>query len=169
MGWGIEMSDLVKRLREGREGWLANGLSSEAADKIERLERGLADDTAGLRLYAKAAEHAEAQLADLQAKLADWQYHQQYRYIGIDGKPVLARDLEDRALNAEARIDQLELDIELLKSVVIKQQDSKEEFKLQLAAEKALADMLYRDGDWDNGQQADWELSAAAYRKARGL
>jgi len=29
---------------------------------------------------------------------------QTYRYIGIDGKPVLARDLEDRAIVAEAKL-----------------------------------------------------------------
>lgn len=109
------MSDLVKRLRGhdeyeplGHDGW-------EAADRIEQLERELA---AARQAVQHANDHADAAIEELaaeKAKLADWQYHQQYRYIGIDGKPALARDLEDRALKAE----------------------------VELAAEKALADRLY--------------------------
>lgn len=37
MGWGIEMSDLVKRLREHAH-W---GMTEEAADRIEQLEQEL--------------------------------------------------------------------------------------------------------------------------------
>lgn len=40
----------------------------------------------------------------LRAQLAEWQASQTYRYIGRDGKPVLARDLEDRADTAEAQL-----------------------------------------------------------------
>jgi len=41
----------------------------------------------------------------LAAKLAEWQAAQHYTYIGKDGKPVLARDLEARAEAAEAERD----------------------------------------------------------------
>lgn len=40
----------------------------------------------------------------MEDKLKGWQESQQYRYIGRDGKPVLARDLE-------ARIEQLEREL----------------------------------------------------------
>jgi len=39
--------------------------------------------------------------------LADWQASQGYRYIGKDGKPVLARDLEDERDAAQAEIAKL--------------------------------------------------------------
>lgn len=67
-------ADLVKRLRAADRGYPT--MLSTAADRIEQLE----------------------------AQLKAWQASQQYRYIGRDGKPVLARDLE-------ARLEKLEADL----------------------------------------------------------
>ena len=39
-----------------------------------------------------------------EAKLASWQAAQHYSYIGIDGKQVRAVDLENRAIEAEAKL-----------------------------------------------------------------
>lgn len=47
-------------------------------------------------------------IAMLTAKLAEWQASQHYTYIGKDGKPVLARDLEARAEAAEAKVAEVE-------------------------------------------------------------
>ena len=49
----------------------------------------------------------EARLAAAEGKLTEWRSSQSYRYIGRDGKPVLARDLEARAEAAEAGKDAL--------------------------------------------------------------
>ncbi len=70
--------DLVKRLRdwsEYDEGKI-NDARAEAADRIEALE----------------------------AQLTQFQTAQTYRYIGKDGKPILARDLEDAKDAAEAKL-----------------------------------------------------------------
>jgi hypothetical protein len=48
----------------------------------------------------KALEDAERRIAELEAKIEK----QRYWYIGKDGKPVLAKDLEDRAEKAEAEL-----------------------------------------------------------------
>lgn len=61
------MSDLAKRLREGREGWLANNLSEEAADRIEQLERELA---AAKQAVQHANDHADAAIDELAAEKA---------------------------------------------------------------------------------------------------
>ena len=45
--------------------------------------------------------------AALRAQLADWQAAQGYRYIGKDGKPVLARDLEDQRNALRAQVEAL--------------------------------------------------------------
>lgn len=47
-------------------------------------------------------------IEELEGDLADFKASQHYRYIGIDGKPVLARDLEDRLIEASKRIAELE-------------------------------------------------------------
>lgn len=84
-------------------------------------------------------------IEQLERELAEWKASQSYRYIGIDGKPVLARDLEDRAINAES----------------------------ELAAEKALADRLFLDlldaADEICGHGKNNLDSVVAYLKARGL
>lgn len=64
-----------------------------AADMLEALAADLAAQTA----RADAAD-------DL---LREWQANQHYRYIGKDGKSVMARDLEDRAEVAEAKVARL--------------------------------------------------------------
>lgn len=48
---------------------------------------------------------ARAEAAE--AKLADWQASQHYRYIGKDGKPVLARDLEAALAAEQAKVGRL--------------------------------------------------------------
>ena len=45
-----------------------------------------------------------ARVAELEAERDHWQASQHYTYIGKDGKPVLARDLEDRAEAAESKL-----------------------------------------------------------------
>lgn len=47
----------------------------------------------GEEWYTK--DYADEVIAGLQSRLTDWQASQGYRYIGKDGKSVLARDLED--------------------------------------------------------------------------
>lgn len=68
--------------------------------------RGLADARliAAAPDLARAALSARAERDILRAELADWQKSQHYTYIGRDGKPVLARDIEDRAEAAEAEL-----------------------------------------------------------------
>lgn len=69
----------------------------------EYRANGLDPWEANARFIAAARELVPALLARAEAaeaKLADWQASQHYRYIGKDGKPVLARDLE-AALAAE--------------------------------------------------------------------
>ncbi len=75
-------------------------------------ECGAGGDTeANARFIAWAREAVPAlasRLAEVEAQLAEWQASQHYRYIGRDGKPVLARDLEARAEAAEAKLAEVE-------------------------------------------------------------
>ena len=57
--------------------------------------------------WAFASTDISATLRALLAEREDWLASQHYRYIGRNG-PVLARDLEDRAEAAEARVKVLE-------------------------------------------------------------
>lgn len=129
----------------------------------------------------------------MEAKLKDWQASQQYRYIGRDGKPVLARDLE-------ARLEKLEADLKVaakadpMTATEILLRRDIGQLELELAAEKALADRLQDDlfgievyaGDTISGPSEGvpdlkWMMDGvevlhdravagrAAYRKARGL
>lgn len=74
---------------------------------ITTCARELAD-----RERAAALEQLAAENKALRAQLADWQASQHYRYIGADGKPVLARELEDRLIAAEAEAARLRADAE---------------------------------------------------------
>ena len=68
------------------------------AERDKSLEQARMNSFAG-EGYVYMQQRAEA----AEAKLAEWQASQHYSYIGKDGKPVLARDLEARAEEAEAR------------------------------------------------------------------
>ncbi|NPD16934.1 hypothetical protein HOY34_17210 [Xinfangfangia sp. D13-10-4-6] len=41
----------------------------------------------------------------LETQLSDWKASQHYRYIGADGKPVLARELEARIITLESQLE----------------------------------------------------------------
>jgi hypothetical protein len=41
----------------------------------------------------------------LAAEVLEWRKGQPYLYIGVDGKPVLARDMEDELLASRAKLD----------------------------------------------------------------
>lgn len=89
MGPGMTDDDLIARLRSG-------GVQRLGAMGVE-LHDAAADAIAALLARAEAAE----------AKLADWQASQHYRYIGKDGKPVLARDLEAALAAEQAKVGRL--------------------------------------------------------------
>ncbi len=63
-------------------------------------------------------DDVEARLTAMEAKLADWQAWQHHRYIGRDGKPVLARDLETRAEIAEAEVAALRAEVARLREAI---------------------------------------------------
>lgn len=128
-----------------------------------------------------------ARIGQLERELADFKASQNYRYIGVDGKPVLARELEDRAIKAErelagARQLVFASGVELGKA------------EAELVAEKALADQIgaqlkiaesalsdIGDAEREDGDDLKWcerraakaipstRAALAAYRKARGL
>lgn len=158
--------DLVKRLRDGCNLQQRDG--ERAADRIEQLE----------------------------AQLKDWQASQQYRYIGRDGKPVLARDLEASLEKLEAdlksaasadpmtateillrrEIGQLERELKEARKDIEFLQSGKDAVRdgLQaaLTAQMELADRLFRRllifKDTKFWVQSD-DDDLNAYRKARGL
>lgn len=110
---------------------------------LEASEHGL---SGRLETCRQDEEQLKSRISQLERELADFKSSQHYRYIGVDGKPVLARDLEDRAIKVEA----------------------------DLAAEKELADG-YAEAFWigPNGgvimRPSKVKIADAAYRKARGL
>ena len=74
------------------------------AERVARYESDIAQQA----LDQMKAEKARAEVAE--AKLAEWRAAQHYTYIGKDGKPVLARDLEARADAAEAALASMQSD-----------------------------------------------------------
>jgi multidrug efflux pump subunit AcrA (membrane-fusion protein) len=74
------------------------------AERVARYESDIAQQA----LDQMKAEKARAEAAE--AKLAEWRAAQHYTYIGKDGKPVLARDLEARADAAEAALASMQSD-----------------------------------------------------------
>ena len=99
--------DLVKRLRvdaQCREMELAADRIEQLVATCEELEAKLAEVEEMKRLLAMDKINLRGELAGVQGKLAEWQAAQHYTYIGKDGKPVLAHDLEARAEAAEAAL-----------------------------------------------------------------
>ena len=74
------------------------------AERVARYETDIAQQA----LDQMKAEKARAEVAE--AKLAEWRAAQHYTYIGKDGKPVLACDLEARADAAEAALASMQSD-----------------------------------------------------------
>ena len=56
------MTNLIKRLRKGEDGWLANNLSADAADRIEALEAEV----------ARRSEMHECAMAERDDCILDW-------------------------------------------------------------------------------------------------
>jgi hypothetical protein len=78
-------------------------LADDVAEVVERLRNTFVRDPAAFSVMKSAADLIER----MAGELADWQKSQTYRYIGRDGKPVLARELEARAEKAEAEVARL--------------------------------------------------------------
>ena len=83
------MDDLPKSLRDELAHFESSSIAEIAARNPSVME------------YMK---HWEARAEAAEAKLAEVLGGQPYTYYGKDGKPVLARDLEDRAEAAEAKL-----------------------------------------------------------------
>jgi hypothetical protein len=66
-------------------------------------------------IVAAGANNVEYTRSDI---LADWQASQGYRYIGKDGKPVLARDLEDERDTLRAEVERLRLVLHLARAAL---------------------------------------------------
>lgn len=77
---------------------------AEAADLITALLARIAAQEAQMKRGAMLLEATMTRAEAAEAKLAEWQASQHYRYIGANGQPVLARDLEDRAEAAETAL-----------------------------------------------------------------
>lgn len=56
-----------------------------------------------------------AELATLRAEMEIWKAQQSYRYIGKDGKPIMARQLEDDRDTLRAEVERLR---EALKNII---------------------------------------------------
>lgn len=179
------MTDLVKRLRERDAGDMMyfepDTLCVEAADRIEQLERELAG-ARGL-VFASGVElgKAEAQLA-AERKRAQIMHRRAQKSEGKNARYAwwfrvisgIAKHHKDWyvAQYARAGIDGAALHMGTAWTAAFDYW--KKAFRAELAAEKALADRLYkssriyraRAGEQGNDEFLD---SHTAYRKARGL
>lgn len=86
-----------ERIERLKEIGCADYLHIALLDRIEQLEAAL---KLNQDLDAISLDH----VADLEAKLQEFQKSQSYSYIGRNMKAILARDLEDRAERAEAKL-----------------------------------------------------------------
>lgn len=163
-------------------------------DRIEQLERELVAERENNVGEFESRSEAQREVRALKAKvvglerdLADFKASQHYRYIGIDVKPVLARELEDRAIKAERELAGAR-QLVFVSGVELGKAEA------QLAAEKALADQIgaqlkiaesalsdIGDAEREDGDDLKWcerraakaipstREALAAHRKARGL
>ena len=93
-----QIAGLTKELKE--ETALAEDMVDQVANLLPAVNREAVEQRA-------RAESAIEDMKAAEAKLAEWQASQHYSYIGKDGKPVLARDLEARLEVVEAERDAL--------------------------------------------------------------
>lgn len=80
----------------------------DVAGKVRMLMRNQLNHESVCCLARERIMCLVSEVSALQAKIDALHSAQSYTYIGRDGKPVLARDMEDRAEAAEARIRELE-------------------------------------------------------------
>lgn len=124
------------------------------------------DDAVMIEVDRNGAKAVLSGIEQLERELADFKASQHYRYIGVDGKPVLARELEDRAIKAER-------ELAVMKGCQECNLQSLSDTEAELAAEKALADQGREVVQhWVDHSNHPCQLSdefLAAYRKARGL
>jgi len=92
-----EIEKLIARLEARKRG---GGFKHTVEDGVNVLTHQPAPDP--------LCQEAAAAIRELEARVQDWQAAQHYSYIGKDGKPVLARDLEARAEAAEAKLAEVE-------------------------------------------------------------
>lgn len=167
---------------QAREEWQAAGdydsacrLIRAQADRIGQLERELVAERENNVGEFESRSEAErkvralkAQVMGLERELADFKASQHYRYIGVDGKPVLARELEDRAIKAERELVEARVSLGNIGQELRNASAINDAALAELAAEKALADRLWRmvKGVALMDEACD---TCDVYRKARGL
>lgn len=131
-----------------------------SAELVSELKTIGCHSNGGARCTCAIGVEAAECIEQLEQRAAEWQAGQSYRYIGRDGKPVLARDLE-------ARIEQLERELAEVRGSLEGAMSDSARFCLSLAAEKALADQVYEALYFD--RVTDRQLAIRSYRKARGM
>jgi hypothetical protein len=109
--WNDHMQDYICSLSFDADikfiAWCFEGVPALSAE-LTALRAERERDHANINLKADFIAATVNDLAQMEAERDALQQAQTYRYIGKDGKPILARDLEDQRDAALARVDVLE-------------------------------------------------------------